>query len=841
MRLIALILLFSLCIPAAQAATVALDTQAERMDLSNNIALLHDPRGEFHFSEVAAMESEFRAVARKDLLQSFNAGVFWLRVSLLHSGSQPVTRWLVVGTAKINAVTLYLQNGQDWQVMRSGRNVALAEKPIVATDAVFPLTLLPGGNRQVLIRVEARGATDMGTTLWEPQAYRFTAGNRMLGTVAMLSGVLVSAMLALLVFIRLRQARYLWLCLMLIGIAGVEAARKNLIGLYLWPADQTPPLQVLAVFAGLAVFSLSRVVASALDTAQQLPVADKLLAILGWFAVFATLLCFFSYGVGVRLLAIDALILHLTSLILPLLLWRRGYAPARWFAATFSLGLLVETARQLANLGILPWSDAMNFSLVGFLLAAPLILLGMVEQTRQLSERLVVAEQLQQAKSAFLARVSHELRSPLNTILGFARMLQRGSARLSLDEGTRGIEKGALRLLDLIDELLDESRAAAGKLAVSPAPTSFNPWLDELCAGATVACEAQGNRFVGVRSGSPPLAVAIDAQRLRQVLENLINNANRHTHQGEIRLECSTQIDDQSGVLSFAVLDNGEGISAQHLPTIFEPFVRGDEAKVVHREKRTGYGLGLSICRELVRQMGGEITVSSELGRGSRFSFTLRCPLATPPAEEVRRVTPSPLLKPVTPQSTRAGPRVLLVDDDPLQLKLLVDLLEDAGFVTQTADSGEAAVGMVRGQTWAAVITDQMMARGHGWFVLEQVRGCAPALPVILLSAALPDRPDDVCGDIEFDAVLRKPALSEVLLATLWAVVLKVGAGETAPSATQWQELATLAGDGDVSGIEDWIAAVPVSPVTAWVRAALNRLDFDLLQRSAMIVLCQKK
>jgi signal transduction histidine kinase len=246
---------------------------------------------------------------------------------------------------------------------------------------------------------------------------------------------------------------------------------------------------------------------------------------------------------------------------LPIVLWHRDYQPARWFAIAFSLGLLIETARQLANLGVLPWAGAMNFSLAGYLLAAPFILVGMIEQTRRMSEQLALAEQLQQAKSAFLARVSHELRSPLNTILGFARMLRRGSARLPLPEGTAGIEKGALRLLDLIDELLDESRAAAGKLAVSPAPTLFSPWLDEVSGGARIVCEAQTNRFNCARSGALPVAISVDGQRLRQVLENLLNNANRHTRQGEIRFECTAQIEGGTAILDFAVRDNGEGMT----------------------------------------------------------------------------------------------------------------------------------------------------------------------------------------------------------------------------------------------------------------------------------------
>lgn len=823
----------------ARASTVALDTLAERIDLADHLALLHDPDGQLHFSEVVVMATDFRSTRRADLLKSFNAGVFWLRFSLVHSGSQPITRWLAVGTPKIDQITFYAHDAasprtDDWLVLTAGRSVARQQKPVVATDAIFPITLQPGENREFLIRINVRGASDLAATLWEPQAYRLAAGNRTLLLAGILGGTLLGSLLALVVYIRLHEPRYLWLALMLFAISGVEAMRENLIGMYLWPAHLDLPPPLLSTFAALAIFAMAKVVTAALDLPRALPVGHRLILALRWIAVLGLALSFADYGAGVRVLSLTAVVLLPASLGLSLLAWRKGLPSARLFALAFALALLVETARQLANLGILPWAGAMNFSMAGFLLSTPVILLGMVDQTRQLSQQLAVAEQLQAAKSAFLAKVSHELRSPLNTILGFARMLQRGSARLSLQEGTTGIEKSALRLLGLIDELLDSSRAAAGKLAVSPAPTFFIPWLDELCMSAAVAIEAKGNRFVCERNGDLPTSVAIDGPRLRQVLDNLLGNANRHTHKGEIRLECAAQIEGNRVTLRFAVRDTGEGIAPERLQSIFDPFVRGDIVEQTEENRRSGFGLGLPICRELVHQMGGEIAVSSKLKQGSCFSFALECALAPPPA------TTAPCATALPQPAGTWRPRILLVDDDPQQLQLLGDLLDDAGFVTQEAGSGRAALATLAQQRWDAVVTDQMMADGDGWFVLQQARAQAPSMPVILLSAAEPQRPVDFPAELDFAATLRKPALSAELLATLWGLILKVGAGGTAINATQWQALATLAGDGDVSGIEDWIAALPESPVTDWVRANLNRLDFDLLQRSAMIEPCQK-
>lgn len=808
------------------AEQVSLDPQAEQTDLSARMALLRDPERRLGIDDVAGRPDEFHAASRRDLVTSFDAGVVWLRLNLHNPGEHPLTRWLVVGTAKTIHVGLYQHDGTGWQALQSGRGVARAAKPIVATAPVFPVTLPPGTTREILLRVDARGATDMATTVWEPAAYRFQDNRRQMLLTALLGGFVLSSLLALLVFAHLRETQYLWLGLMLLGVAGLEASRENFLATYLWSERLALPPETLALLAGLALFSLSKVVAHALDLARWLPAGCRLLRVLRWCGVGGALIALASYGHGVRIVSLALVAHNLATLLFSVLYWRRGHAAARLFLLAFSLALLTETARQLANLGLLPWIAAMEFSTFFFLLASPLILLGLAEQTRQLTERLHVAEHLQQAKSAFLAKISHELRSPLNTILGYNRMLARGTAKLTLAEGTAGIEKSSLRLLGLIDELLDEARAAAGQLTIAPAPLSPRPWLDDICSTFKINAEATNNRFLCATSGELPALIEVDGERLRQVLDNLLNNANRHTRQGTITLACSAQIVGQEALLDFSVADDGEGIPADRLPVIFEPFVRGHIASERGLDG-SGFGLGLPICRELIRQMGSDIAVTSAPGKGSRFSFSLRCRIVA--MENVHPHAPPAL----PPDAGR--PRVLLVDDEAAQLGLLTDLFAQSGFAVGAAAGGRAAIALLDQADWDVLITDQTMPGVDGWSVLRRARAARPELPVILLSAMEPCRPADFPADMRFDAILLKPASPEDVLATAWLLILKVGSGGTVPA---WATLARLAGEGDVSGIEDWIAACRAAAPEhehsmRWVEDNLRRLNLPLLERFA--------
>lgn len=798
------------------------------IDLSAHLSLLPDPTQSFMLDDALARLDEFRPASRRDLITTFSAGVFWLHVRLHYAGSMPATRWLVAGTAKSLRVDYYERTGNDWLVLHSGRGIARDEKPIIAVDPVFPLALMPGAEHEVLLRVDARGATNMETFLWEPTAYRFADSIDLMKLSALLSGFVVCSLLALLAFLRLRETQYLWLGLMLFGLAGLEASRQNFLSTYLWFADRPLPPFTLAPLALLAFFSLSKVVSHALNLPGSMPRANRLLTVLRWAAVIGALIAPFQYGEGVRIMSLAVVAHNLATIAFTIECWRCGYANARIFLLAFFLALATETARQMANLGWLPFVGAMAFSTHFFLLAAPLILVGLVERTRQLRERLLVAERVQAAKSAFFARVSHELRSPLNTILGYSRMLGRNSAKLSLAEGTRGIESSTLRLLRQIDELLDEARAEAGQLRISPGQLALRPWLEEIAQSTRIVVEERNNHLNCHFQGDLAIDIKADGERLRQVLDNLLANANRHTHNGTLSLTCQALADADEAVLNFMVEDDGEGIPVETLQSIFEPFIRGQEEGC-----ERGFGLGLPICRELVRQMGGEISAQSTPGQGSQFVFSLRLPV----------IGPSP---PVVPSQLHAGPppsnspHILLVDDDAGYLDQLREICEDAGFSVETASGGNAALTQLRTGEWHLVVTDQMMPETDGWSVLREARALQPGVPVVLLSSAAPRPPENLPTDMRFDATLLKPGSSEAILETLWHLVIKVATGETK---FDWGELARLTREGDVSAMEEWIAAgradlTDCDNALIWVESLVNRLELPLLARVTTKLAC---
>lgn len=243
------------------------------------------------------------------------------------------------------------------------------------------------------------------------------------------------------------------------------------------------------------------------------------------------------------------------------------------------------------------------------------------ERTRALRQASTRAEVSGQAKSRFLATMSHEFRTPLNAILGFSQLLQMDT-RLSPEQMSRvdSIRNSGEHLLSLISDVLDMASIEAGKVRLNPGPVDLRALLDMAADTVRLRAIEKGLSLVLDLGEQLPQRVVVDGQRLRQVLLNLLSNAVKFTDAGEVRLRVALLgWEGKAARLGFTVSDTGIGIAAEHLPQLFQPFAQvADDARCLG-----GTGLGLSISQELLEQMGSEIRLRSQPGQGSDFEFAL--------------------------------------------------------------------------------------------------------------------------------------------------------------------------------------------------------------------------
>lgn len=345
-----------------------------------------------------------------------------------------------------------------------------------------------------------------------------------------------------------------------------------------------------------------------------------------------------------------------------------------------------------------------------------------------LNQARVAAEESVRAKEAFLANMSHEIRTPLNGIIGLARLLQKDAQPTEHPRYLDSIVTSAEGLLVIINDILDFAKIESGTIDLEALPFAVEAAVQRAVGTVAYAAEAKGLALRVVLPPTPLPAVAGDANRLGQVLINLINNAIKFTHTGEITVTVAVSSYEGGRVhLEFGVADTGIGIAADKFEQIFRSF--GQAANSTTR-LYGGTGLGLAICQRLVALQGGRIWLDSQPGRGSRFFFSL-------PYAVSEQLPAAPEAAPVAPGLLR-GLRVLLVEDNPVNTLLATALLQGWEVPTTVAADGEQALALALTTPYDLILMDIQMPRLNGLEATARLRNTAGPnqhQPIIALTA----------------------------------------------------------------------------------------------------------
>jgi signal transduction histidine kinase/ligand-binding sensor domain-containing protein/DNA-binding NarL/FixJ family response regulator len=380
------------------------------------------------------------------------------------------------------------------------------------------------------------------------------------------------------------------------------------------------------------------------------------------------------------------------------------------------------------------------------------------ERTSELEVAKEKAEAANHAKSAFLAGVSHDLRTPLNGILGYVQILKKTSLTEKQESGLDVIQQSGDHLLTLINDILELSRIEAGKLELTPADVHVPSFLEGIADIVRIRAEHKGLKFVLAAAHDLPEGVRADERRLRQVLLNLLDNAIKFTDHGEVVFQVNKlSASNSQARLRFEVSDTGVGMSAEQLGRIFQPFVQVGEMHY----RAAGMGLGLAISRRLVRLMGGDIQVRSEPEKGTAFWFELGLPITVA----------VPRLPDVELAVGYSGPRkkVLVVDDVPANRAVLTDFLSTLGFEVAQAENGEQVLNCISEFRPDSILMDGVMPVMDGLEATRRIRQTPgfEELPIIGVSASASGSDAAAHLAAGANAFLPKPVAFSRLLAEM--------------------------------------------------------------------------
>ncbi len=742
-----------------------------------------DPESSFDSAQASLRDGRFAHLRDQSPNLGFARGHHWFHLVLQNAQSARRTVLVEVDYPILDRLEFYCTGpAQKATYFPAGDHLQFDSRVVKVRNYVVPLNLEPQAQTECLIRVRSQSNVVFPIQAFDTLPY-IEKSQRMDWTLGILYGLaLALLMYNAILYFSTREALYLYFILHVIGGLGYTTTMDGTLS-SLWIALELQDVGLLVsicLSAGAGIlFGLEY-----LEIRRTWPAAN----------IVGTVLFMMMMACSVLVLVAPLMVSYIGSaivspvvaiflLVLGIKRWRDGYAPALFYVIGYGTMLLLVTWMCLNVLVLradVRWiTYGMSLAWLCELLLLSLGLGYRIQESRR--ERSALTRQVEQVlqesstKTEFMAKVSHEVRTPMNGIMGLVELLM--ATELSADQRRylSAIKHAGKGLQEVINDVLDYSRIEAGKLALVPTPFELETLLQDACAIYEFEARSKRIELGCLIAEGTPLQLVGDANRIRQVLLNLLSNALKYTEQGfvHINVQLTDQILADQLVLRFEVEDSGVGILPQDQRKLFQNFSQIHAGRNQHA---SGSGLGLVISQQIVELMGGEMGVKSEFGRGSCFWFNLPLELG----ENLRLAehaialdlfdgAPLPsATESVAPENAPAikvpgAIRVLVVEDNEINQSVITGFLHRLSIDVDVADNGRTAVEMLQqGQQYDLILMDCEMPVMDGYEAAsrilkwQRVKGLK-ATPIIALSAHALDKHREMAFEAGMVDYLSKP------------------------------------------------------------------------------------
>jgi signal transduction histidine kinase/CheY-like chemotaxis protein len=784
------LLILLLCGLPMLASAIEFNQDTRSLPLGRAMQVLEDPTDALTIAEVSspAYAAQFKHHDKATLNAGYSRSVFWLKVDLHYVAKDPRaprTWFLELAYPPLNHLDLYQNDGTgNYRLAsRTGSALPFSSREVSQSNYLFKLNFVPDQQQTLYLRLQSEGSIQAPLTLWAGTAYLEQQPLR-LSVLGVIYGVLLGMLVYnLFIYLSVRDTSYLYYILYIASFGLYQLSVNGVAVQYFWPNSPWWANAAVPLLIGSAALFGSLFARSFLHTAQHSRWLNRLLlalAVCGGVVMALALLT--SYALALRLATGLALVFTVTIFVAAIKAWYCGQRVARYFIIAWSAFLLGGVVNTLMVLGYLPNVFlTMYASQIGSAIEVALLSLALADRINAMREQQaqilfdasqkleVLNQQLARSnrlKDEFLATLTHELRTPMNGVIGSLELMQTVPLDDDLAQYQQTAAGSARDMMRMVNGILTLTELQAGRLSAQPRVFSLRGVLDTLRQQFNTSAHGKGLAFSIDVADELPDRVVGDVDKLLQCLDCLLDNAFKFTREGSVRLRVvGVPHSDGDVRLSFIVTDTGIGFAFLDEATLYQRFFQLDGSMT---REYGGLGIGLAICRQLIELLGGRLTHHSEPHKGSRFQLDVN-------------VSPVPIEAKPVPGRQRAPQdcAVLLVDDNSVGQLVVRGMLLKLGYRVKTVDSGLAALAALQGQSFDAVLLD--VPEG-GFSLCCQIRalpGCGE-LPVIALSTSLNTSERERGHGIGITDRLAKPVRFEALQAVLERHLLSALEGESA-------------------------------------------------------------
>ncbi|EKT4523881.1 hybrid sensor histidine kinase/response regulator [Pseudomonas putida] len=637
------------CVPLF-AGAVDFDNSTRHLPLGKAMQVFEDRDGSASIVQVSspAFAHRFRQHHEAVLNAGYSTSVFWLKIDLRNTSPESATprQWLLeLAYPPLDHLDLYLPDDQGGYrlVRRTGDAWPYASRQIRQNNYLFELPLRPGQAITAYLRLQSQGSVQAPVALWSLEAYLEDQPTH-LYVLGMIYGVLlVMLVYNLFIYLGVRDVSYLYyICY--IASFGLYQVSVNGAGVaYFWPDSPWWANAATPLFIGAAGLFGCQFARHFLQLGRLSRGLDwLLLALMAGGALVMALAVTTPYGIALRMATLLALLFTVSIFAAGLYAWWRGVRVARWFIIAWTAFLVGGLVNTLMVLGYLPnMFLTMYASQLGSALEVALLSLALADRINSLREQQARAlretgralEQLNQQlarsnqlKDEFLATVTHELRTPMNGVIGSLELMHTLPMGAEHAQYHRTATGSAQDMMAMVDDILVLTELQAGRLRAHAAPFSLRRQLHELRAGFAGRALGKGLYLSLDIPADLPDDLVGDAAKLQRCLSSLVDNGLKFTHQGGVMIQVRGRwLAPDSLAVSFTVIDSGIGFDDLDQAILYQRFFQVDGSMT---RRYGGLGIGLSICRQLGELIGARLVHESSRGLGSRFELTLNLAVA---------------------------------------------------------------------------------------------------------------------------------------------------------------------------------------------------------------------